>query len=120
MGQSEGERAIDIDNHSFSGAMSSDTEDCNYVWNNTEWSFIPDPILLRIALLLPVRDVLNVSKCCHRWNEIIKDDYLWRKLFQRDFKVDRLIPLKPGKSFLSLDMKRIQVKCISRSREHTI
>lgn len=76
--------------------MSSETEECNYVWNNKEWAFIPDPILVRILLLLPVRDVLNVSECCQRWNEITKDNYLWRKLFQRDFKVDRSIPLKPG------------------------
>lgn len=73
-----------------------ETNDINYVWNNTEWDFIPDPILLKILTQLPVRDILNVSECCRRWNDISKDDYLWKKVFQRDFKVDKMIALKPG------------------------
>lgn len=71
-------------------------DDSNYVWNNTEWDFIPDPVLLKILTQLPVRDILNVSECCRRWNDICKDDYLWKKVFQRDFKVDKLIAIKPG------------------------
>lgn len=80
----------------MSKILRNDSDECNYVWNYTEWNFIPEPILLRILTLLPVRDVLNVSECCSRWNDISKDDYLWKKIFQRDFKVDRSIPLKPG------------------------
>lgn len=80
----------------MSKILRNDSDECNYVWNYTEWNFIPEPILLRILTLLPVRDVLNVSECCCRWNDITKDDYLWKKIFQRDFKVDRSIPLKPG------------------------
>lgn len=71
--------------------------DVNYVWNNKEWDYIPDPVLLKILTQLPVRDILNVSECCRRWNDISKDDYLWKKVFQRDFKVDKSIALKPGK-----------------------
>lgn len=74
-----------------------DTDVVNYVWNNTEWDYIPDPILLKILAQLPVRDILNASECCRRWNDITKDDYLWKKVFQRDFKVDKTIALKPGK-----------------------
>lgn len=76
---------------------STGTDDVNYVWNNTEWDFIPDPILLKILTQLPVHDILNVSECCRRWNDIVKDDYLWKKVFHRDFKVDKSIALKPGK-----------------------
>lgn len=77
---------------------SIDTDDVNYVWNNTEWDYIPDPILLKILAQLPVRDILNASECCRRWNDISKDDYLWKKVFQRDFKVDRTIAIKPGEN----------------------
>lgn len=78
------------------GATNNENDECNYVWNNTEWNFIPDPVLLKILNLLSVRDILNVSECCRRWNDITKDDYLWKRIFQRDFKVNRTIPLKPG------------------------
>lgn len=77
---------------------SIDTDDVNYVWNNTEWDYIPDPILLKILAQLPVRDILNASECCRRWNDISKDDYLWKKVFQRDFKVDKTIAIKPGEN----------------------
>lgn len=83
----------------LSESSSIDTDDAvNYVWNHTEWNYIPEPILLKILAQLPVRDILNASECCRRWNDISKDDYLWKKLFQRDFKIDKTIALKPGKS----------------------
>lgn len=75
---------------------SIETDDVNYVWNHTEWDYIPDPILLKILAQLRVRDILNASECCRRWNDISKDDYLWKKVFQRDFNVDKTIALKPG------------------------
>lgn len=92
--------------------MSSETDECNYVWNNTDWAFIPDPVLVRILLLLPVRDVLNAGECCQRWNDISKDEYLWRKLFQRDFKVDRSIPLKPGTDTICFFFVSLLFHCI--------
>lgn len=75
----------------------NDIDECNYIWNDTEWNFIPEPVLLKILTLLPVRDILNAGTSCRRWNDISKDEYLWKRVFQRDFKVDRTIPLKPGK-----------------------
>lgn len=81
---------------SLSRSESCDIDESDYVWNNTDWCFIPEPVLVKILNLLPVRDILNVSECCPRWNDITKDDYLWKKVFQRDFNVDRSIPLKPG------------------------
>ncbi|XP_031624368.1 F-box/WD repeat-containing protein 5 [Contarinia nasturtii] len=86
---------------------SIETNDVNYVWNATEWDFIPDPILLKILTQLPVRDILNVSECCRRWNDISKDDYLWKKVFQRDFKVDKSIALKPGAESWYKEYKRL-------------
>lgn len=81
---------------SVDSVKSDEKDDVDYEWNNKEWNFIPDPILLKILAQLPVRDILNVSECCRRWNDISKDDYLWKKVFPRDFKVDKSISLKPG------------------------
>ena len=90
---------------SIDEAKATESNDVNYVWNNTEWPFIPDPILLKILTQLPVHDILNVSECCRRWHDISRDDWLWRKVFQRDFKVDKTIALKPGKMKCGKDME---------------
>lgn len=64
--------------------------------NFSNWCLIPEPVLLKILAHLTARDILNAGECCNRWNQIAKDDYLWRKVFQRDFKIERNIGLKPG------------------------
>lgn len=63
----------------------------------SDWSVIPEPVFITILNYLTARDILNAGECCRRWNDITKDDYLWKKIFQRDFKVDSAIGLKPGK-----------------------
>lgn len=70
-------------------------EDCDYD-DDESWSLIPEPVLLNILGQLSPIDVLRAGCSCVRWNTISKDDYLWKRLFQRDFKVDRNIGLKPG------------------------
>lgn len=60
------------------------------------WSLIPEPVFLKILNHLTARDILQAGECCRRWNDISRDDFLWKKVFQRDFKVDRTIGLKPG------------------------
>lgn len=60
------------------------------------WALVPEPVLLSILRRLSHKDIVRASGCCQRWNDIAKDDFLWRQLFQRDFKVAVDIPLKPG------------------------
>lgn len=67
--------------------------------NTSHWNLIPEPVLLKILNSLSARDILNAGESCRRWNCIAKDNYLWRKIFQRDFKVDPIIGLKPGERY---------------------
>lgn len=67
----------------------------------SHWSLVPEPVFLTILNYLTAREILNVGECCRRWNDITKDDYLWKKVFQRDFKVDAVIGLKPGELSVS-------------------
>lgn len=60
------------------------------------WSLIPEPVFLSILQSLSTSDTIRAGQVCRRWNVISKDDYLWRKFFQRDFKVAKNIGLKPG------------------------
>lgn len=62
----------------------------------SNWPLMPEPVFLTILNYLTAREILNAGECCRRWNDITKDDYLWKKIFQRDFKVDSVIGLKPG------------------------
>lgn len=62
----------------------------------SNWSLVPEPVFLTILNYLTAREILSAGECCRRWNDITKDDYLWKKIFQRDFKVDSVIGLKPG------------------------
>ncbi|XP_059612556.1 F-box/WD repeat-containing protein 5 [Phlebotomus argentipes] len=73
----------------------------------SNWHLIPEPILLKIFFLLTPREILNAGETCRRWCDISRDDYLWRKLFNRDFKVDRNIGLKPGAESWSSEFKRL-------------
>lgn len=64
---------------------------------NSPWVFIPEPMFTKIFLYLNPRDMLNAGQTCKRWNKLSRDDYIWRKYFQREFNVDTSIGLKPGK-----------------------
>lgn len=66
--------------------------------NNEEsfWNLIPEPVLFNILFYLKPLEILNTGLCCRRWHKISQDDFLWRKIFQRDFKIEKNIGLKPG------------------------
>lgn len=68
---------------------------------SSQWSFVPDPIFLHISRYLSVKDLLNASTCCKNWHQMAQDDYLWNKIFRRDFKIDQNIALRPGLCVLS-------------------
>lgn len=68
--------------------------------DNGVWSLLPEPVLLKIFYKLSPQDILNAGQSCIRWNEIARDDYLWKRLFHRDFKVDKNVGLRPGNSFI--------------------
>lgn len=68
--------------------------------NYSKWSLIPEPVFIDILKDLSAKTVLNVGECCSRWNDISKDNYLWKRIFQRDFRADKKIEIKPGKLFV--------------------
>lgn len=73
-----------------------ESEDEDSAVNSYGWALIPEPVLLTILRKLSHKDIVRASECCQRWNDIAKDDFLWRLMFQRDFKVAIDIALKPG------------------------
>lgn len=73
--------------------------DCAEEYIPSAWTLVPEPVLLKIFVTLRPSDILNAGQTCLRWNDIARDDYLWKRLFHRDFKVDPNVGLKPGKYF---------------------
>lgn len=46
---------------------------------------IPDEILYKIMLLMPVKDILNTCRICTRLKCLLYNGTLWHSLFRRDF-----------------------------------
>lgn len=71
------------------------------------WSLIPEDCLVRIFKYLSVKDIVSCSECCKRWNYIGSDSMLWKYKFQRDFKIDKSIPRKPGESLITSSLLQL-------------
>lgn len=79
----------------------NESESCyvSETWEtNASYCDIPEPPLLKILYYLDVKDVVAAGSTCQRWNRIAKDDWLWRRLFQRDHSLpmNAKIGLRPG------------------------
>ncbi|KAK7094697.1 hypothetical protein V1264_006210 [Littorina saxatilis] len=56
---------------------------------------LPDSLLLDIFMSLPLQAVVSASLTCSRFSRIARDEELWKRIFRRDFKVRRSVPLHP-------------------------
>lgn len=105
----EGSRNEPPEGRSRSGSNTSSlvAEDQEDYCENSPWVFIPEPMFTKIFLYLDPRDMLNAGQTCKRWNKLSRDDYIWRKYFQREFNVDTNIGLKPGAESWRTEFKRL-------------
>lgn len=82
--------------------------------SSSSWQYLPDPVFLQLTAYLSVQDVLQMSVTCRNWWEMSQDDYLWKRLFRRDFKVSPSIGLRPGTYKIS---SRLHCVCQSATFE---
>ncbi|CAG8473413.1 6962_t:CDS:2 [Acaulospora morrowiae] len=47
--------------------------------------FVTRELMIYIFRELPVRTVLKMRLVCHRWDEILQDDYTWKRIFEFKF-----------------------------------
>lgn len=78
------------------GPRKSESEEINEVADM--WTLIPENILINIFKYSKVKDIINSSATCKRWNFIANDEMLWKFKFQQDFKIDKRIQRKPGET----------------------
>lgn len=60
------------------------------------WFYMPDSILLAIFQYLSPRELVTVGEVCKSWNRVSKDEFLWKDLLYRTFKIDSGIGIVPG------------------------
>ncbi|XP_037548455.1 S-phase kinase-associated protein 2 [Nematolebias whitei] len=48
--------------------------------SGVSWNHLPEELLLRIYLYLPLQDLLRVSGVCRRWNRLAFDESLWHSV----------------------------------------
>lgn len=71
------------------------------------WTCLPDNLLLNIFEYLSLRNVLDASQVCYQWHRIAFDEFLWRDLFYRHFKINRAICMAPGMVSWQQEFKRL-------------
>nr|XP_015222130.1 PREDICTED: F-box/WD repeat-containing protein 5 [Lepisosteus oculatus] len=57
---------------------------------------LPDSLLLEIFLLLPHDAVLSAGLACRQWYAVSRDEFLWRELFYRYYRIPRSVPRHPA------------------------
>lgn len=76
--------------------------------DDPDWIFMPDPVMLYVFSFLNAKDLMNVRKSCKTWLRLGSDEFLWKHLLQVDFKIDRSIPIAPGKNSWLSEYKRLK------------
>ncbi|KAM3910637.1 F-box/WD repeat-containing protein 5 isoform 1-T2 [Leptodactylus fuscus] len=86
-------------------------------------SLLPDSIIYQIFLNLGPVDLLSAGLVCRRWYQVSRDDFLWKELFYRHYRVPRHIYRYPGSDSWYEEFQRLSdsAPCVEaeRLREHT-
>ncbi|XP_069370290.1 S-phase kinase-associated protein 2 isoform X2 [Paralichthys olivaceus] len=48
--------------------------------SGVSWDSLPDELLLRVLVCLPLQDLLRVSTVCRRWHRLVLDESLWHSV----------------------------------------
>ncbi|XP_047229035.1 F-box/WD repeat-containing protein 5 [Girardinichthys multiradiatus] len=89
-----------------------------------DWGpFLPDSLLLEIFLHLPHDAVLRAGLTCKQWQAVSKDEFLWRELFYRYYRIPRSVPRHPSAVSWYREFKRLYdcIPCVEVQtlREHS-
>ncbi|XP_054711080.1 F-box/WD repeat-containing protein 5-like [Uloborus diversus] len=76
--------------------------------SNACWHIMPDPVLLYIFSHLRAKDLINARGTCKNWLRLASDEFIWKRLFHIDFKIDNSIPIAPGKNSWFNEYKRLK------------
>jgi len=85
-------------------AKSSDSSEClsQQSEGNINWYYMPDSILLIIFQYLTPKELMTAGEVCRSWHRVSRDEFLWKYIFYRTYKVDPDIGIMPGMLFIVL------------------
>lgn len=91
----------------------------------SHWQLLPDCILLHIFSFLNWSDLINVGLLCRSWYRVSCDEFLWRSLFQLEWRLPKNVKLTlpSSKSSWRKEFQRLKdcvpVEEVEVLREHT-
>ncbi|KAL3870289.1 hypothetical protein ACJMK2_038365 [Sinanodonta woodiana] len=71
------------------------------------WQCLSDDITFHIFFNLSASSLVKVSQVCKAWHRVAFDEFLWKDLFYRRWKIERSIPMAPGKVSWLQEYKRL-------------
>ncbi|XP_029160242.1 F-box/WD repeat-containing protein 5-like [Nylanderia fulva] len=107
-----------IENDDVARDRQSADEDVSESDNNSEclsqqsegdvnWYYMPDSILLSIFQYLSPKELTIAGEVCSSWHRVSRDEFLWKYLFYRTYKIDPDVGIVPGKTSWLGEFKRL-------------
>ncbi|CAL1685041.1 unnamed protein product [Lasius platythorax] len=74
---------------------------------DVNWYYMPDSILLSIFQYLTPKELTIAGEVCRSWHRVSHDEFLWKYLFYRTYKIDPDVGIVPGKTSWLGEFKRL-------------
>ncbi|XP_072743715.1 F-box/WD repeat-containing protein 5 [Anoplolepis gracilipes] len=74
---------------------------------DVNWYYMPDSILLSIFQYLTPKELTIAGEVCRSWHRVSRDEFLWKYLFYRTYKIDPDVGIVPGKTSWLEEFKRL-------------
>lgn len=74
---------------------------------DVNWYYMPDSILLIIFQYLTPKELMTAGEVCRSWHRVSRDEFLWKYIFYRTYKVDPDVGIMPGKTSWLGEFKRL-------------
>ncbi|KAL6449154.1 hypothetical protein ACFW04_000678 [Cataglyphis niger] len=74
---------------------------------DVNWYYMPDSILLSIFQYLTPKELTIAGEVCSSWHRVSHDEFLWKYLFYRTYKIDPDVGIMPGKTSWLGEFKRL-------------
>lgn len=68
---------------------------------------LPDSLVLEIFMCLPHDAVLRAGLTCRQWLAVSRDEFLWKELFYRYYRIPRSVPRHPAAVSWYREFKRL-------------
>lgn len=74
---------------------------------DVNWYYMPDSILLSIFQYLTPKELTIAGEVCRSWHRVSRDEFLWKYLLYRTYKIDPDVGIVPGKTSWLGEFKRL-------------